>query len=139
MISLADSASVLWKVSFYSHSDELWGVSFADEDFEQPQFGFDMLVFAVLHCQWGAVLLLRVSVVTRKQTLEKWDGSGVEEQFCVSLLIFLTQYLPFCLKNWSSNSFRFLRNLFFSSRVSWSCSTSSCLYECEQNYLSISL
>lgn len=36
-------------------------------------------------------------------------------------------YLPFCLKNWSSNSFRFLRSLFLSSRASWSCSTSSCL------------
>lgn len=36
-------------------------------------------------------------------------------------------YLPFCLKNCSSNSFRFLRSLFFSSRASWSCSTSSCL------------
>lgn len=37
-------------------------------------------------------------------------------------------YLPFCLKNWSSNSFKFLRILFFSSLVSWSCSTSSCLW-----------
>lgn len=40
---------------------------------------------------------------------------------------FFFLYLPFCLKNWSSNSFRFLRILFFSSLVSWSCSTSSCL------------
>lgn len=37
----------------------------------------------------------------------------------------MSSYLPFCLKNWSSNSLRFLRILFFSSRASCSCSTSS--------------
>lgn len=39
-------------------------------------------------------------------------------------------YLPFCLKNWSSNSRRFFRILFLSSRASWSCSISSCLCVC---------
>lgn len=51
---------------------------------------------------------------------------------CSSKYLTLTNsffsYLPFCLKNWSSNSFKFLRILFFSSLVSWSCSTSSCLW-----------
>lgn len=48
----------------------------------------------------------------------------------LSFLIFgaVVPYLPFCLKNWSSNSRRFFRILFFSSRASWSCSTSSCLH-----------
>lgn len=47
-------------------------------------------------------------------------------------------YLPFCLKNWSSNSFKFLRILFFSSLVSWSCSTSSCLWGEEKCFLNVS-
>lgn len=49
-------------------SDELAGVSFADEDFQQPQFGLDMLVFAVLLCQRGAVLFLHVPTGTAQQT-----------------------------------------------------------------------
>lgn len=43
-----------------SSSDELAGVSLADEDFQQPQLGLDVLVFAVLLRQRGAVLFLHV-------------------------------------------------------------------------------
>lgn len=52
-------------------SDELCCVSFADEDFQQSQLGFDMLVLAVLCRQWGAVLLLHVSKGTRQQTVRR--------------------------------------------------------------------
>lgn len=116
------------------YSDEFSGVSFADEHFEQPQFGFDVLVFVVLHSQWGAVLLLNVPAGTRRQSLRRCE----KKTFVLRFLIMQFQifdidklffsYLPFCLKNWSSNSFKFLRILFFSSLVSWSCSTSSCLW-----------
>lgn len=47
-------------------------------------------------------------------------------------------HLPFCLKNWSSNSFKFLRSLFFSSLASWSSSTSSCLCQEDKKHLKIS-
>lgn len=53
-----------------SSSDELAGVSFADEDFEQSQFGLDVLVFVVLLGQRGAVLFLHVSTETAKQKKE---------------------------------------------------------------------
>lgn len=62
---------------FYLFSDELRGVSFADEDFQQPQLGFDVLVFVVLGRQRGAVLLLHVSTATRQQT---WMKKGMEAQ-----------------------------------------------------------
>lgn len=52
-------------------SDELCCVSFADEDFQQSQFGFDVLVLAVLCRQWGAVLLLHVSMGTRQQMVRQ--------------------------------------------------------------------
>lgn len=55
----------------FSVSNELSGVSFADEDFQQPQFGFDMLVFVVLRCQRRAVLLLHIPVEARQQILNK--------------------------------------------------------------------
>lgn len=42
--------------------DELSWVSFAYEDFQQPQLGFNVLVFIVLHRQRRAVLLLHISV-----------------------------------------------------------------------------
>jgi len=66
---------------------------------------------------------------TRQQTFRNGGGSAVECKWCECLFIapLLSFYLPFCRKNCSSNSFRFLRSLFFSSRVSWSCSTSSSL------------
>lgn len=116
------------------YSDEFSGVSFADEHFEQPQFGFDVLVFVVLHSQWGAVLLLNVPAGTRRQSLRRCEKKTFVSRFLImQFQIFdidklFFSYLPFCLKNWSSNSFKFLRILFFSSLVSWSCSTSSCLW-----------
>lgn len=116
------------------YSDEFSWVSFADEHFEQPQFGFDVLVFVVLHSQWGAVLLLHVPAGTRRQTLRRCEKKTFVSRFLImQFQIFdidklFFSYLPFCLKNWSSNSFKFLRILFFSSLVSWSCSTSSCLW-----------
>ena len=45
--------------------DELGRVTFAYEDLQQPKFGFDVLVFVVLHCQGRAVFLLHVSMGTR--------------------------------------------------------------------------
>lgn len=74
-----------------------------------------------------------------EQDGKRWDGlSGARGYnyvvtndagriFSLGRLPNVFPYLPFCLKNWSSNSFRFLRSLFLSSRASWSCSTSSCL------------
>lgn len=62
---------VLFSV-FYLFLDDLSRVSFADEDFQQPQLGFNMLVFVVLRCQRGAVLLLHISMGTRKQTVRNW-------------------------------------------------------------------
>lgn len=118
---------------FYFFSDELGWVSFADEDFQQPQLGFNVLVFVVLQCQWGAVLFLHISVgcgwkINSKKVrrLSSWKPIIL---FYNTNKFFFFFYLPFCLKNWSSNSFRFLRILFFSSLVSWSCSTSSCLWD----------
>lgn len=59
------------------YSDEFSWVSFADEHFEQPQFGFDVLVFVVLHSQWGAVLLLHVPAGTRRQTLRRCEKKNL--------------------------------------------------------------
>lgn len=59
--------SCLWNL----FSDELCWVSFADEDLQQAQFGFDVLVLAVLRRQWGAVLLLHVSMGTRSQMVRQ--------------------------------------------------------------------
>lgn len=62
-------ASIHLEFSFLDlFSNKLSGVSFADEDFQQPQFGFHVLVFVVLHCQRGAVLLLHISIGTGRQT-----------------------------------------------------------------------
>lgn len=126
------------------YSDEFSWVSFADEHFEQPQFGFDVLVFVVLHSQWGAVLLLHVPAGTRRQTLRRCEKKTFVSRFLImQFQIFdidklFFSYLPFCLKNWSSNSFKFLRILFFSSLVSWSCSTSSCLWGEEKCFFKMS-
>lgn len=126
------------------YSDEFSWVSFADEHFEQPQFGFDVLVFVVLHSQWGAVLLLHIPAGTRRQTLRSCEKKTFVSRFLImQFQIFdidklFFSYLPFCLKNWSSNSFKFLRILFFSSLVSWSCSTSSCLWGEEKCFLNVS-
>lgn len=46
-------------------SDELSRVSFADENFQQSQFGFHVFVLVVLVCERGAVLLLDGSVKKR--------------------------------------------------------------------------
>lgn len=137
-----DSTSPLIESLLYS--DEFSGVSFADEHFEQPQFGFDVLVFVVLHSQWGAVLLLNVPAGTRRQSLRRCEKKTFVSRFLImQFQIFdidklFFSYLPFCLKNWSSNSFKFLRILFFSSLVSWSCSTSSCLWGEEKCFLNVS-
>ncbi len=65
-----------FKSPFYLFSDELGWVSFADEDFQQAQFGFNVLVFAVFHRQRGAVLLLYIPMGTRQQTLRnEWRFS----------------------------------------------------------------
>lgn len=42
--------------------DELRGVSFADQDFQQLQLGLDVLVLVVFHRQGRAIFLLHVSV-----------------------------------------------------------------------------
>lgn len=65
------------------YSDEFSGVSFADEHFEQPQFGFDVLVFVVLHSQWGAVLLLNVPAGTRRQSLRCCEKKTFVSRFLI--------------------------------------------------------
>lgn len=65
------------------YSDEFSGVSFADEHFEQPQFGFDVLVFVVLHSQWGAVLLLNVPAGTRRQSLRRCEKKTFVSRFLI--------------------------------------------------------
>ena len=52
-------------ISFFP-SDGLGLPPLADEDFQQPQFGFDVFVFVVLHGQRGAVLLLHISMGTSR-------------------------------------------------------------------------
>lgn len=61
-----ESLLLLFRVSY-----EFSRVSFADEDFQQPQFGFDVLVFAVLHCQRGAILLLYISARTTRHNKKR--------------------------------------------------------------------
>lgn len=79
-VSLKSIESFIFFVSdWFSRS------SFADEDFQQPQFGFDVFVFIVLDCQRGAVLLLRDSMGTRQQTLRIGEGSAVENQLNVNV------------------------------------------------------
>lgn len=51
--------------------DELGGVSLAYEHLQQPELGFDVLVFIVLLCQRRAVFLLYVSMGTRGGREEK--------------------------------------------------------------------
>lgn len=77
-----------WVCFFFNlFSDELRGVSLADEDFQQPQFGFDVLVFVVFHCQRGAVLLLHVSMGTRQQTIgTRWRRACGKAVITMSVL-----------------------------------------------------
>lgn len=68
--------------SFIFSSDKLGRVSFADEDFQQPQLGFNVFVFVVLHCQWWAVLFLHISVGCRwGQQTERRLSSGKKHYF----------------------------------------------------------
>lgn len=81
----------IWELS----SDKLCWVSFADEDFQQAQFGFDVLVFVVLLRQWGAVLLLHVSMGTRQGEVTEsllWECLLVEKN--LSTVFFLPSILP---------------------------------------------
>lgn len=87
------STSPLIESLFYS--DEFSWVSFADEHFEQPQFGFDVLVFVVLHSQWGAVLLLHVpSVLSKKLVLKLFQVLANPLLLLSRLLELFYKFLP---------------------------------------------
>lgn len=69
--------------------DKLGGVSLAYEDLQQPELGFEVLVFAVLLRQRRAVFLLHISIGTRGEkeedttNIRKWltlRNAGSEEQ-----------------------------------------------------------
>lgn len=89
-----------------------------------------MLVFIVFPSQRWAIFLLHIPMRTKKV---EWETNEIVCRLLIlhtSLSEDKRPYLPFCLKNSSSNSRRLLRILFFSSRASWSCSTSSGLCVC---------
>lgn len=86
--------------SFYFILDELSWVSFADENFQQSQFGFNMFVFTVLYCQRGAVLLLHISVGTSCE----WKTTNMRKSRRFSRIKLITQH-SFCYIIWTSESF----------------------------------